>query len=419
MGLVVGTCLAELGNIVICVDDDIRKIDDFKKGIIPFYEPGLEEMIHRNVRAGRLSFTTDVEQGVKPSNVVFIAVGTPQKLAGGVELAPLKRISRQIARAMQDYTVVVEKSTLPVKTSIYIKKAIALNNVRNIAFDVVCNPEFLREGSAVSDFMKPARIVIGTENERAAKIMTELYESLAAPIIVTNLETAELIKHASNAFLSLRISFINAMANICERMGIDVSKVAEGMGYDKRIGRQFLDAGVGYGGYCLSKDAANLIKIAKDAGYDFELLKVVQKINENQRDQIVAKVEGALRDLPGRTIGILGLSFKPDTDDMREAPSIYIIKKLQGKGAKIKAYDPKAMENARAILEDVEYGQNPYEIAKGSDALVVITEWGEFKNLDLSKVKRLLNQPVIIDGRNIYDPQKVRELGFRYQGVGQ
>jgi UDPglucose 6-dehydrogenase len=294
-----------------------------------------------------------------------------------------------------------------------------LNSPNNSTFDVVSNPEFLREGTAIHDFMHPDRIVIGAESERAANTMTELYKPLNAPMVVTNIETAELIKHASNSFLALKISYINAIANICERVGADVVEVAEGIGYDKRIGREFLEAGVGYGGYCLPKDLAAFIKAAEDAGYDFELLRNVQKINDSQRQQIVSTAKGILRNLNGKTIGVLGISFKPNTDDMREAPSIDIIRKLQQERVRIKAYDPQAMENAKAILDDVEYCKDPYDVARDSDALILITEWDEFRSLDLPRIKGLLKQPVVIDGRNIYEPEKMRQLGFVYQGVGR
>jgi len=416
VGLVTGACLAELGNRVICMDDDFKKVESLKTGVMPFYEPGLEEMVYRNVNNGRLSITTDIKESVEQAEIVFICVGTPQKPTGEADLSYVEAASRSIGEAMNSYKVIVEKSTVPVKTGGWVKRTIRLSNSN---FDVVSNPEFLREGKAIHDFMHPDRIVIGVESETAANIMAELYKPLKASIIMTNIETAELIKHASNAFLALKISYINAIANICEKVGADVMKVAEGMGYDKRIGREFLDAGIGYGGYCLPKDLAAFIKIVEEVGYDFELLKIVQKINDFQKQQIVRKLRGVLWNLSGKTIGILGLSFKPDTDDMRESPSIDIIRQLQQGGAKIKAYDPQATNNAKAILYNVEYCQNPYQVAEESDALIIATEWDEFKNLDLLKVKSLLKQPVIIDGRNIFDPAEMRRLGFIYQGVGQ
>jgi UDPglucose 6-dehydrogenase len=417
VGLVTGACLAELGNKVVCMDDDSAKIDSLKKGSIPFYEPGLEEIVHRNM-GERLSFTTDVETAVEPAEIVFICVGTPQKATGEADLSSIEKVSQRTAKVMNNYKVIVEKSTVPVQTGGWVRRTMKLNNP-NANFDVVSNPEFLREGKAVYDFMHPDRIVIGAESARAANIMLELYQPLNAPVVVTNVETAELIKHASNAFLALKISFINAVANICEKVGADVTMVAEGMGYDRRIGREFLDAGVGYGGSCFPKDVAAFIKIAEEVGSDLELLRVVQKINESQRVQMVKKVKDMLWNLNGKTIGMLGLSFKPNTDDIREAPSIEIIRRLQEEGASVKAYDPQAIDNARAILPDVGYCRDPYEVAEGSDALMIITEWDEFRNLDLQRIKNLLRQPVVIDGRNIFHPTDMRDSGFMYQGIGR
>lgn len=419
MGLVTGACFAELGNKVICVDDDIPKVEALKRGALPFYEPGLEEMVHRNTKQSNLSFTTSVEEGTKASEIIFIAVGTPQKPNGEADLTSVEDVSRRIAKAMAEYKLIVEKSTVPVKTGSWIKRTIHLSNLHNVDFDVTSNPEFLREGSAIQDFMRPDRIVIGVETKRAADILIELYSSLNAPIVVTNIETAELIKHASNSFLALKISYINAIANICERVGADVTKVAEGMGYDRRIGREFLDAGAGYGGYCFPKDLSAFIKVAEEAGYDFELLKLIEKINNFQRQQIVKKAKNALWNLKDKTIGILGLAFKPNTDDMREAPSVDIIRQLQEEGVQIKAYDPQAMNNAGRILHNIEYCPSPYEAAKDSDALIIVTEWDEFKSLDLLRIKRLLKQPIIIDGRNVFDPAKMEALGFSYIGVGR
>ena len=419
VGLVTGACLAELGNSVICTDDDLEKIGMLKKGVAPFYEPGLQDLLSRNVSSSRLSFATSVEDGVRQAEIIFVCVGTPVKPNGKADLSCVENAAARIAKAIESYKVIVEKSTVPVGTGSWLKTKVRLNNPGSRAFDVVCNPEFLREGKAINDFMHPDRIVLGVENKRAAAIMIELYEPLKAPIIVTNIETAELIKHASNAFLALKISYINAIASICEKVGADVLRVAEGVGYDKRIGREFLDAGIGYGGYCLPKDLAAFIRVAEEAGYDFELLRAVQKINNGQRELVINKLRNALSNLDSKTIGVLGLSYKPNTDDVREAPSIDIIRQLQAYGAKIKAYDPQAMENAKAILKDVEYCQSPYEVAEESDALVITTEWDEFKNLDLFRVRRLLKQPVIIDGRNILDPHQMQRLGFVYKGVGR
>jgi UDPglucose 6-dehydrogenase len=419
VGLTTGACLAELGNQVICMDDDAGKIESLQKGVIPFYEPDLAEMVHRNVDGGRLSFTTNVEEGVRGAEVIFICVGTPQGADGAADLSFVEVASKRIAEAMDGYKVIVDKSTVPVKTGSWVKRTVQLSNRHNHDFDVISNPEFLREGKAVYDFMHPDRIVIGVESQRAADIMMELYKPLDAPTIVTNIETAELIKHASNAFLALKVSYINAIANICEAVGADVTKVAEGMGLDNRIGRAFLDAGIGYGGYCLPKDVAAFIKIAEEVGYDFELLRAVEKINAHQCRQVIKKAKSLLWNLNGKTIGLLGLSFKPNTDDIREAPSINIIRQLQQEGVKVKAYDPQAMENIKIIFPDVEMCQDSYQVAERSDALVIVTEWDEFKNLDLAKIKELLDQPVIIDGRNIFEPAQMEKLGFMYQGVGR
>ena len=417
VGLVTGASLAELGNKVICIDNNAHVIDGLKEGKMPFYEPGLEELVHRNTNNGRLSFTTSIEEGVKASEIIFIAVGTPQKLDGTADMTLVEAVTREISQTIDEYKVVVEKSTVPVKTGKWISKK--LNSNRDVNCDVVSNPEFLREGSALNDFMNPDRIVIGTSSERAIRIMTELYRPLKAPIIITNIETAELIKHASNCFLALKISFINAVATICEKTGGDVVKVAEGMGHDRRIGQAFLNAGVGYGGSCLPKDLAAFIKIAEDVGYDFQLLKAARKINDFQQQQIIDKARRQLHTLTGKIIGILGISFKPHTDDIREAPAIHIVEKLQEAGAMVKVYDPQAMKKAREALVDVEYCQNPYEVAEGCDALIIITEWDEFRNLDLKRIKLLLRQPIIIDGRNIYDPQEMKKLGFTYCGTGR
>jgi UDPglucose 6-dehydrogenase len=419
VGLVTGACLAELGNRVTCMDDDLKKIEMLRQGMMPFYEPGLEELVQRNTGGGRLSFSTSVEEACQNADIIFVCVGTPQKPGGESDSSYVEAASKRVARVMDNYKVIVEKSTVPVKTGKWIRKTIELTSPNKYNFDVVCNPEFLREGKAIYDFMHPDRVVLGVESQRAADIMIDLYRPLGAHVIVTNMETAELIKHASNVFLSLKISYINAIASICEEVGADVLKLAEGMGCDRRIGRDFLDAGIGYGGYCLPKDLAAFIHITEEAGCDSELLRAVQRINNSQQDIFVRKVKKALWNLAGKTIGVLGLSYKPNTDDMREAPSIGIIEKLQKEHVKMKAYDPHAMHNASAILKDVEYCKTPYEVAEGSDALIILTEWDEFKNLDLARVKSLLRQPVIIDGRNIFDPLQMSKLGFVYQGVGR
>ena len=419
VGLVTASCLAEIGNYVVCVDIDESKINKLNNSIIPIYEPGLDDLVARNKKEGRLTFASDLRKAIKDSEVVFICVGTPPKENGEADLSYVENVARTIAEAMDSYKIIVEKSTVPVETGEKVAKSIKAYNMHKVDFDVVSNPEFLREGSAVNDFMHPDRIVVGCENERAKKIMEDLYKPLNAPIIFTDIKSAEIIKHASNSFLAAKISFINAIANICELAGADVEKVAEGMGLDKRIGRHFLNAGIGYGGFCFPKDAEAFIRIAEKLGYNFELLKAVQEINNMQRKHFVRKIEKSLWIVKGKTIGVLGLAFKPDTDDMRFAPSIDIIKELQREGAKIKAYDPKAAEKAKNIFNDVTYCSNPYDAAKDADALVIITEWNEFKKLDLKKIKSMMKHPLIIDGRNIYNPDDIKKEGFVYISIGR
>lgn len=419
VGLVTGACFAELGNQVICVDNNTSKIAGLKKSIMPFYEPGLKEMVLKNVREKRLAFTTNLKEAVRKSFVIFIAVGTPPKENGEADLTDIERVAQQVARFMPSYRLVVEKSTVPVETGKWVEHTIRVNIRGRKKFDVASNPEFLREGQAIEDFMHPDRVVLGVESKRAEKILLELYKPLKSPIIVTDIKSAEIIKHASNSFLATKISFINAIANICERVGADVAKVAEGVGSDLRIGNKFLNAGCGYGGFCFPKDIEAFIRIAEKKGYNFELLKAVKKINEEQKDLMVKKIESALWNLKGKTIGILGLSFKPGTDDLRFAPSIDIIGKLKLNGAKICAFDPQAMKAARKVFKDIKFCRDVYETARGSDCLVILTEWNEFKQIDFKRLRRLLRQPVIIDGRNIYEPQKMKRMGFRYFGVGR
>jgi len=419
VGLVTGTCFAELGNNVICVDNDVDKVEKLKSGIIPIYEPGLEDMVKRNCMKGLLSFTSNIEDAADVSEVIFIAVGTPPKENGEADLSSVEKVSSVIADVMADYKLIVGKSTVPVNTGKWIKKTISLRNRKGVDFDVASNPEFLREGSAIEDFLKPDRVVIGVESERAKSILYELYKPLNAPILVTDIESAELIKHASNSFLATKISFMNAISVICERAGADVKKVAQGMGMDKRIGKHFLEAGAGFGGFCFPKDLSAFIRIAENLGYDFKLLKAVEEINDEQKKLIVKKVKENIWNLEGKTVGILGLSFKPNTDDIRFAPSIDIIKYLMDEGAHIRAYDPKAMERSKEIYSEIKYCNNPYDVCDGSDALVILTEWDEFKNLNLEKVKKLLKTPIIIDGRNIFNPETLRTMGFAYSGIGR
>ncbi|MGB7054390.1 MAG: UDP-glucose/GDP-mannose dehydrogenase family protein [bacterium] len=419
VGLVSGTCFADIGHEVVCVDNDKRKIDVLKKGGIPIYEPALNELVKKNVDAGRLSFTTDTREGVDKALFVFIAVGTPPKDSGEPDLSSIEQVATEIGAAMRDYKIIVEKSTVPVQTGRWVRTVVERFSRHSKEFDVASNPEFLREGSAINDFLHPDRIVLGVESDRAAEKLLELYKPIDAPKIVTDIASAELIKHASNSFLSTKISFINALSVICEKSGADILKVAEGMGLDKRIGREFLNAGAGFGGFCFPKDLRAFIGISAKMGYDFRLLKEVENINEEQMLSVVKKTQDILWNLRDKKIGILGLAFKPNTDDMRFAPSITIIRALQKEGAAIKAYDPVAVERAKAIMPDIEYCKSPYDVAMDVDAIVLVTEWDEFEKLDLHKIKDAMRQPVFVDGRNLFDPQKMKELGFIYTGIGR
>ena len=422
VGLVTGSCFAEFGLNVTCVDNDEQKIALLQKGTSPIFEPGLEEMVKRNLREGRLVFTTEIDKAVEKSLVIFIAVGTPPKKDGSVDMTYIDEVARKIGENLNGYKVIATKSTVPVGTGERIRKVIQQYERKKVNFDIVSNPEFLREGAAIEDFMRPNRVVIGAASEQAMAIMKDLYSPLyliEAPFVITNIETAEMIKYASNAFLATKVSFINEIANICEKVGADVNIVAKGMGLDQRIGSKFLHAGPGYGGSCFPKDTLGIAKIAEKHGYRFEIVRSVMKVNEKQKERMVAKVKEALGNLKGKTIAVLGLSFKPNTDDMREAPSLKIISSLQREGAKIRAYDPKAMEVARKIFKKIEYGKDPYDVAKGSDALLIITEWNQFRNLDLKRLQKIMKSPVFLDFRNIYEPAKMREMGFKYFAVGR
>jgi UDPglucose 6-dehydrogenase len=419
VGLTSGACFAHIGHKVWCVDNDQAKIDVLNRGSIPIYEPGLDKLVAENIKNGRLIFTTSIAEAVKNCPVLFIAVGTPPRETGEPDLSYVEAVAREIGEAMEDYRVIVEKSTVPVQTGKWVKRTIDYYNKRKTPFDVASNPEFLREGSSLDDFLNPDRIVIGCESERAKELMLKVYEPIQATKLVVDLESAELIKHASNAFLAMKISFINAVAVICEKSGADILKVAEGMGLDKRIGRSFLSAGVGYGGFCFPKDAKAFIRIAEELGYDFKLLKEVENVNEEAKDRFVKKIEGLLWNLRGKTIGVLGLAFKPNTDDMRYAPSIDIIGKLTKGGAQVRAYDPQGQERAMTLMPDITYCRDAYDVAKGCDCLAIVTEWDEFKKLDLKRIKDLLKLPIIVDGRNIYDPNQMAEMGFIYRGIGR
>ena len=419
VGLVSGTCFAEIGHEVICVDNDESKIDVLKKGGIPIYEPGLEELVRKNVNAGRLSFTSNTGEGVDKSLFVFIAVGTPPKDNGEPDLSSIEQVAIEIGAAMRDYKIIIEKSTVPVQTGEWIRTVVERFNKHGSDFDVASNPEFLREGSAINDFLCPDRVVLGVQSKRAEDHLLELYKPIEAPKIVTDIASAELIKHASNSFLSTKISFMNALSVICERSGADVTKVAEGMGLDKRIGRDFLNAGAGFGGFCFPKDLKAFIGISAKLGYDFGLLKEVEKINDEQMLRVVEKTEELLWNLRDKKIGVLGLAFKPNTDDMRFAPSITIINRLVKDGAAVKAYDPVSMERAKKVMPNIEYCSDAYDVAKGVDAIILVTEWDEFAKLDLQKVKKSMRQPVFVDGRNVFDPERMKEMGFIYSGIGR
>ncbi|MBU0702477.1 MAG: UDP-glucose/GDP-mannose dehydrogenase family protein [Chloroflexi bacterium] len=419
VGLITGVCFADLGNRVVCVDINKDKIETLKQGTMPIYEPGLEELVARNVRAGRLSFTTSYAEGLQDAEFAFIAVGTPEGVDGEADLQYVRMAARSIAELMDHPLIIINKSTVPVGTGDWVSDIVREHRNDDVDFAVVSNPEFLREGAAISDFMTPDRIVLGSLDLDAAEKVAQLYLPLRATIMITDLRTAEMIKYASNAFLATRISFINEIANICEALGADVKEVATGMGYDQRIGHAFLDAGVGYGGSCFPKDVKALAYMAETKGRHPQLLNAVMEINHYQRQAMAGKLEDALGNLRGKTIGLLGLAFKPNTDDMREAPSTHVAGILQSAGARVRAYDPVAMKVAARMLPDVELADDAYELAEGCDALIVITEWNEFKNLDLARIRDLMKQPVLVDGRNIYDPATMKELGFHYRGVGR
>jgi UDPglucose 6-dehydrogenase len=422
VGLVTGVCLAEFGMEIICVDKDKAKIEMMRKGHSPFYEPGLDDVMEKNMKEKRLSFSTDIAHGVKASQVIFIAVGTPANHDGSPDLSQVEAVAREIATYMTEYKIIVLKSTVPVGTGKWVKGLIADAVKGKVPFDMVSNPEFLREGAAVEDFFRPDRIVIGAESERAVEVMKEIYNAfylIEAPFVITTIEAAELIKYASNAFLATKISFINEIANLCEKVGADVHDVARAMGLDGRIGRKFLHPGPGFGGSCFPKDTHALVHIGKTYDCEMEIVQSTIQVNERQKERMIEKIEEMMGSVKGKTIGILGLAFKPNTDDMREASSIPIIQGLQKKGARIKAYDPEAMQEAKKILKDVIYCTGPYEVAEGSDALVLLTEWNQFRLLDLTRIKGLLKEPVFIDLRNVYEPLHMRALGFRYCGVGR
>jgi len=420
VGLVSGACFSDLGNKVTCVDIDEQRIADLNKGIMPIFEPGLEELIRRNVGAERLYFTTSYEQALTDADYVFIAVGTPSGVDGQADLRYVRMAAESIADTMDHYLIIVNKSTVPVGTGDWVADIVRSRRSDVPDFDVVSCPEFLREGSAISDFMNPDRVILGATNRDAAERVARLHLPLRTRLMITDLRTAEMVKYASNAFLATKISFINEIANICEALGADVKEVAYGMGLDNRIGHAFLGAGLGWGGSCFPKDVKALASMAEVESRHPHLLHAVMDINRDQRHSPLRKIENFLgRDLRGTVIGILGLSFKPNTDDMREAPSLEIIRNLQRRGASVRAYDPVAMENAASLLNDVEMMDTPYDVADGADALVLVTEWNEFRNLDLVRVRESMRQAILVDGRNIYDPMAVSDLGFQYSGIGR
>jgi len=419
VGLVTGACFAEVGHQVMCVDNDAAKVKLLQSGGIPIYEPGLEELVKKNVAAGRLAFTTSTTEGVQKSDVIFIAVPTPPQPDGSVDLSFIERVARDIAAAMTTYKIVVDKSTVPVKTGEKVVETIKRYCPAKVEFDVVSNPEFLREGFAVGDLMKPDRIVIGTRSQRPVAAMKEIYAPFNAPIIVTDINSAELIKHAANSFLALKISYINAIANVCEAAGANVQEVAQGIGLDERIGRRFLNAGIGFGGSCFPKDLSAFIKIAEQIGYDFRLLKEVQRINADQMDRFVKKITDTLWVLKDKKIGVLGLAFKQNTDDVRSSPAIDLCQRLQKEGATLRVHDPKAMDKTRSILKNVTYVDDMNAVADGCDALVVATEWDEFKKLDLERARKSLTHPIMFDGRNLFDRAEMERLGWIYKSVGR
>ncbi|PIQ85359.1 MAG: UDP-glucose 6-dehydrogenase [Candidatus Omnitrophica bacterium CG11_big_fil_rev_8_21_14_0_20_45_26] len=419
VGLVTGACFADLGHDVHCIDSDEKKIRLLKKGGCPIYEPELHDLIKRSVLQKRLRFSHRIRDAVENCDILFICVGTPTKETGETDLSAVTQVAEQIAHHMKKYTLIVEKSTVPVETCLHIKKVIQKKLKRKIAFDVASNPEFLREGSAVQDFFVPDRIVIGVDSKKAEELLRIVYRPFRAPILVTDPKSSEIIKHASNSFLSTKISFINAIARLCDAVGADVGKVAEGMGLDPRINRSFLNAGLGFGGFCFPKDLAAFIHIAEKNGVEFNLLKDVLTINHEQKMYFVRLVEKMLGSLKGKKLAVLGLSFKPNTDDMRFAPSLDIIPALQKRGAQISAYDPVAIAESRTYFKQVKFTSSVYEACRKVDGILILTEWREFQEMDLNRIRKIVKKPVIIDGRNMYDPQVMRKNGFKYQGIGK
>lgn len=422
VGLVTGAGLSDFGNDVICVDVDTRKIDALNSGVIPIYEPGLDNLVKKNVAEGRLRFTTDLAEAIHTARAIFIAVGTPPKPDGSADLRYVEEVAHSIASHMNGPKLVITKSTVPIGTGHLIEKIIESHNTGHKA-SIVSNPEFLREGSAIEDFMKPDRVVIGASDAEAADIMKEIYaplHSLEIPFVITNVESSELIKYAANGFLAVKITFINEIAQICEKVGANVQDVAIGMGLDSRIGPKFLQAGPGFGGSCFPKDTSAMANIARQQGYDFQIMEAVLRVNDAVKLRMIDKIITALNgEVSGKTVAMLGLAFKPETDDMRDSPTIPIIKGLQERGATIRAYDPQAIQNAKSFFHDITYCEDAYTTAEGADALVLATEWNEFRALNFERIRKALREPVLIDLRNVYDPVRMATLGFRYTSVGR
>jgi UDPglucose 6-dehydrogenase len=422
VGLVTGACFAEFGVNVTCMDSDSRRIEKLEKGEVPFYEPGLAELVAKGFKAGRLSFTTDIAKAVDKALVIFIAVGTPPRGDGSADLSYVEEVGKGIARHMTGYKVIVTKSTVPVGTGATLRKVITSAQTNAFRFDMVSNPEFLREGSAIEDFMRPNRVVIGADSDQAIAIMKDLYRPLyliETPIVVTDVPTAELIKYASNAFLATKISFINEIANLCEKVGANVQMVAKGMGLDHRIGAKFLHAGPGFGGSCFPKDLAALIQTGERHGYPMQIASAASRVNDSQRGRMIDKIQEALGGLKGKTVAMLGLSFKPNTNDLREAPALSIGRALLAEGASIRAYDPEALAEACQLMPGFQACRDTYHAAEGADALVIMTEWNVFRNLDFEKLKSVMRDPVLLDLRNIYDPERIAAAGFKHVSVGR
>lgn len=418
VGLVTGACFADMGNAVTCVDVDKAKIAELRKGNVPLFEPGLEEVIKRN-RNQRLAFTTDLAKAVQASDLIFIAVGTPPGKDGEVDIANVKAVAKGIAKSMNRYKIIINKSTVPIGMGDVVTQILIKHGPKDVSFDVVSNPEFLREGSAVTDLLRPERIVIGATRRSAAQKVAEIYKPLHCPVLITDLKSAEMIKYASNAFLATKISFINEIANLCDKVGADVLQVARGMSYDSRIGAQFLNAGLGFGGSCFPKDVSALVHIGRDNGYDFRLLPEVLAVNHRQRLLFLKKVKEAVGSVRGKSLAVWGLSFKPNTDDLRDAPSLTILPALAAQGAKLRAYDPVSMPKARSLFKGTKFCRDPYEAAQGAEAVLLLTEWNEFKQVDFQKLKAIVKQPILVDGRNMYEAQEMAEKGFEYHGMGR